>query len=165
MPRQRTLFLVRHAPAEERGEKWPDDSRRPLTPAGVSSMRRIVRGLRRFDVEVDLILTSPFERAARTAEVLSAGLPSRADVIALPALAPGTTPERTAAALGPYGRHSALALVGHEPDLGRLAGWLIGANTPLVFKKGGVCRIDLVDWPPGRTGQLIWLATPKMLRD
>ncbi len=128
-------------------------------------MRRIVRGLRRLDVKVDLVLTSPYLRAVATAELVSAGLPGSPDIVTLPALAPDTTPERTAEALSPYGRHGALALVGHEPDLGRLGGWLIGANTPLVFKKGGVCRIDLIDWPPARAGQLIWLATPKMLRD
>ena len=30
------LYLIRHGIAEERGEDWPDDSKRPLTPDGIS---------------------------------------------------------------------------------------------------------------------------------
>jgi phosphohistidine phosphatase SixA len=67
-------------------------------------------------------------------------------------------------ALAPYGAHRAIALVGHEPDLGLLAAWLLGAREPLVFKKGGIARIDTVAWPPNRTGTLQWLATARMLR-
>ena len=33
--------------------------------------------------------------------------------------------------------------MGHEPDLGQLAAWLIGARAPLTFRKGGVARIDI----------------------
>jgi phosphohistidine phosphatase SixA len=57
-----------------------------------------------------------------------------------------------------------VALVGHEPGLGELAAWLIGARNPLTFRKGGVCRIDVPDQTAGRNGQLVWFATPKMLR-
>ena len=32
------------------------------------------------------------------------------------------------------------------------------------FKKGGVCRIDIPASSPHGSGQLIWLATPRMLR-
>jgi phosphohistidine phosphatase SixA len=56
-----------------------------------------------------------------------------------------------------------MALVGHEPDLGLLAAWLLGARQPLPFKKGGVARIDVASWPPQRNGQLRWLASPKIL--
>jgi phosphohistidine phosphatase SixA len=55
-------------------------------------------------------------------------------------------------------------LVGHEPDLGLLAGWLIGSKSPLPFRKGAACRIDLRSWPPDQGGSLIWFATPRMLR-
>ena len=54
--------------------------------------------------------------------------------------------------------------VGHEPDLGQFAVWLIGAKQPLQFKKGGVARIDLESLSRPREGQLIWMATPRLLR-
>jgi hypothetical protein len=41
---------------------------------------------------------------------------------------------------------------------------LVGAKAAFAFKKGGMCRIDVQKLPPAGTGQLVWLATPKMLR-
>ena len=61
-------------------------------------------------------------------------------------------------------RKARVALVGHEPNLGELAGQLIGARTPLEFKKGGICRIDFDMLPPKGGGMLRWFLTPKMLR-
>ena len=31
-------------------------------------------------------------------------------------------------------------------------------------EKGGVCRIEVTALPPARQGQVVWHATPKMLR-
>jgi phosphohistidine phosphatase SixA len=61
-------------------------------------------------------------------------------------------------------RKGRVALVGHEPNLGELAAELIGAKTPLEFKKGGICRIDFDILPPKGTGLLRWFVTPRMLR-
>ena len=61
-------------------------------------------------------------------------------------------------------RQARVALVGHEPNLGELAAQLIGARTPVEFKKGGICRIDFDMLPPKGGGMLRWFVTPKMLR-
>ena len=42
--------------------------------------------------------------------------------------------------------------------------WLIGSHEPLVFKKGGIARIDVKSMPPDQNGTLVWHATPRMLR-
>ena len=34
------IYLVRHAIAAERGEEWPDDSKRPLTERGIGRFGR-----------------------------------------------------------------------------------------------------------------------------
>jgi len=47
----------------------------------------------------------------------------------------------------------------------QLAARLIGARTPLEFKKGAICRIDFDVPPPKGTGQLRWFVTPRMLRE
>jgi phosphohistidine phosphatase len=159
-----SLYLVRHAIAADRGDQWPDDSVRPVTRQGAARMRRVVRGLAALDVKLDLILTSPLLRATQTAELLAAGLRPAPRVREAPALALGSTPAKVAELLGEQASAHQIALVGHEPALGELAAWLIGARTALPFKKGGVCRIDVPALPPGRSGQLVWLATPKMLR-
>ena len=41
MPGPYELYLVRHGLAEERGDAWPDDTKRPLTDEGISRMRSI----------------------------------------------------------------------------------------------------------------------------
>ena len=159
-----SLYLVRHAIAAERGPKWPDDAKRPLTHKGAARMRQVVRGLRALGVEIDLVLTSPLVRARQTADLLVEGLGSAPALDVAPALAPEETPPAVAAALARHATANRIALVGHEPALGLLAAWLIGAREPIAFRKGGVCRIDVPALPPGRNGQLVWLATPKMLR-
>ena len=42
------LYLVRHAIAAERGEEWPDDSKRPLTETGITRFKEAVEGLASF---------------------------------------------------------------------------------------------------------------------
>jgi phosphohistidine phosphatase len=163
--REHRLYLVRHAIAGERGPQWPRDEERPITKEGAARMREIVKGFRRLDESIDLILTSPLVRARQTADILAAGLSPAPAIRAFAALAPGSSPPQVVAALSALRtRAEGIALVGHEPGLGLLAAWLINARTPPPFKKGGICRIDLDDWPPARGGRLIWLATPKMLR-
>ena len=74
------LYLVRHAIAAERGPKYPDDTLRPLTPAGSKRFSKSVPGLIEMDVVIDFVLTSPLVRARETAQLLAARLkpkPSR----------------------------------------------------------------------------------------
>ena len=160
-----SLYLIRHAIAAERGEKFPDDALRPLTPEGAGKMRFGARGFGAMGVELDVLISSPLIRALSTAEIVQRGLSRRPKVLSAPALAPGGTPVKLGDTLAKFGEHHSLGLVGHEPDLGRFAAWLIGAAQPLPLKKGGACRIDLADWPPApKQGTLVWFATPKMLR-
>jgi phosphohistidine phosphatase len=159
-----TWYLVRHAIAAERGEDWPDDDERPITHDGAARMRRGVDGLRELDMKVDVVLTSPLVRAVETAELLVAGLKPAPAMQVLAVLAPGNAPAKMADALTSISAERGLAVVGHEPGLGELAAWLIGARTPLPFKKGSVCRIDFDGSPTARSGRLVWFATPKMLR-
>ena len=81
------------------------------------------------------------------------------------ALAPAGTPAGVMQELAKYLRKGRIALVGHEPNMGELAARLIGARTPLEFKKGAICRIDFDVPPPKGTGQLRWFVTPRMLRE
>jgi phosphohistidine phosphatase len=165
MAAARTLFIIRHAIAAERGEKWPDDAERPLTHQGAARMREAVKGLAALGAAPEIVVTSPLVRAAATAEILARGIDPPPRIVTAPALAPGGSPAAVADALGPHARARVIAIVGHEPALGELAAWLIGARQPLAFKKGGACRIDFPEWPPApRQGTLVWLATPKMLR-
>ena len=158
------LYLVRHAVAAERGPEWPDDSVRPVTPAGASRFRKGVEGLAAFGVEIDIVFTSPFVRCRQTADLLAAGMPGKPRVQAIDALAPGGGHQAVIAEVTRLARRPRIALVGHEPDIGHLASRLIGLKRPLEFRKGAVCRIDVDGLPPGGPGQLRWFAPPRMLR-
>jgi phosphohistidine phosphatase len=164
------LYLVRHAIAAERGPKYPKDDIRPLTRVGKARMKEVVAGWRKLKPRLDLILTSPLVRAQSTAEIVRDGLRDNVRLERFLTLAPGHRPIEVVAALaqlakpGKRKKPSVIALVGHEPDLGQLAAWLIGAREPVPFKKGGIARIDIIELPPKQNGQLIWHATPKLLR-
>ena len=160
----KTLLLVRHAIAEARGPAWPDDTIRPLTKKGEVRMREIARRLKALGETADVVVTSPLKRAKDTALILMRAWSSSSDVEELDALAPGHTSAQTMAAVADEVTGDRIALVGHEPDLGQFAAWLIGAKHPVPFRKGGVARIDLEDLARPREGQLVWLATPKLLR-
>lgn len=162
--RTRTVYLVRHAIAAERGEKYPDDTVRPLTRDGANRMRKGAGGFATLNPGVEAILTSPLVRARRTAEILATVLGPDIPIELCDELSPGQPPSDVSRALAAYASRHVVALVGHEPDLGELAAWLIGAREPIPLKKGAIARIDVSAFPPGRTGRLIWLATPKMLR-
>jgi phosphohistidine phosphatase len=158
------IYLVRHAIAAERGEDWPDDTKRPLTERGIDRFKESVTGLKELDAVIEEIFTSPLVRARQTADLLAAGVSGRPSVKLLDALAPGHPPATVVAQLAKVAKRRCLALVGHEPDLGELAAHLIGARQPLPFKKGGICRIDLAGLTAKAGGTLVWFVTPKILR-
>lgn len=158
------LYVIRHGLAEERSEAWPDDNKRPLTPDGVSRMRKATRGLANLGVTIDIVLTSPLVRARQTAEIVAGGLEPRPSLINIDSLAPDGSYAAIIADLEKHGRRQRIALVGHEPSIGDLAARLIGSRHALEFKKGAICRIDLDEVPPVSPGDLRWMLTPKILR-
>ncbi|NOT46078.1 MAG: phosphohistidine phosphatase SixA [Acidobacteria bacterium] len=159
-----TLYLVRHAIAEERGSAWPDDTLRPLTTRGTRRFVAGARGLSWLGVRLDQILTSPLVRTRQTADVLARVNEGHPLIEPVPALAPEHEADATLRALAAVARGAAVAVVGHEPGLGELAAHLIGARRPLEFRKGGICRIDVGDLSGRQAGRLVWALTPRVLR-
>jgi phosphohistidine phosphatase len=161
------LYLVRHAIAFEPDQsQWPDDRERPLTSGGEKRFRRAARGLSELVSSVDIVLSSPFRRAWRTAELLEkdAGWPKPVECEALEA---GRAPAEVLQALQAYIAFNSVALVGHEPSLHELASYLLTAeanHAQLQFRKGGVARLSIdASLRPG-SATLVWLLTPKVLR-
>lgn len=147
------VYVVRHAVAEERDAgRWPDDALRPLTADGEHSFRRAAHGLRELVPAVDVLLSSPYVRAWRTAEILyeETGWPAPERCAELEAWRP---PEDVLPVVA--GRGS-VAVVGHEPMLSGLLGLLLRTEIAIDFKKGGVVLVE--------DGRLRWYATPKILR-
>jgi phosphohistidine phosphatase len=164
MPGPYELFLIRHGVAEERGDAWPDDSKRPLTAEGTSRLRKSARGLARLGVVFDVILTSPLVRARQTADVVASVYDPRPHIVTAESLAPGGAYHALLTELEKQTRRTRIALVGHEPGLGELAARLAGSRHPLELKKGALCRIDVEALPPTGPGTLRWLLTPRIMR-
>ena len=158
------MYLVRHAIAADRGDEWPDDSKRPLTEAGINRFKEAVDGLAWLDVGIDEIFTSPLVRAKQTATLLAHGLGNKTSVKTLDALAPGHSARQVMNDLSHAAKYHRIALVGHEPGLGELAAHLIGSPRALPFKKGGVCHIAIQGLTSRRPGELVWFLPPKVLR-
>ena len=158
------LYLIRHGLAEERGEAWPDDTKRPLTDRGIARLRKTGRGLVNQGVTFDVVLTSPLVRARQTAETIASAYDVRPPIVTAEAFAPGGTWAAITAELEKHSRRTSIAIVGHEPDIGELAGRLIGSKQAVLFKKGAICRIDVEALPPTAPGLIRWFLPPKMLR-
>jgi phosphohistidine phosphatase len=159
------LYLIRHGVAADRGEEFPDDSKRPLTSSGIARLRKEAKALDALGVGFDHIITSPLVRTRQTADVFVEMLKSKPSLSMSDALAPAGAPTAVVQELGKHMRKARIALVGHEPNIGELAARLIGARTPIEFKKGAICRIDFEVFPPKGIGQLRWFITPRMLRE
>ena len=158
------LYLIRHGIAEERGPEWPDDSKRPLTGEGVTALKQEAKALAALGTAFDLIVSSPLTRAQQTAKVFADYLPGKPAVELSDALTPAGTPAEVMQEIARYASKGRLALVGHEPNIGELAAVLIGARSPIEFKKGAVCRIDFDGLPPKSIGMLRWFVPPRILK-
>ena len=164
MPGPYELYLIRHAVAEERGDEWPDDAKRPLSDDGASRMRKAARGLDRLGVTLDVVVTSALVRAKQTAELVAGAMNPRPPIVTADSLAPGGNYQEIIADLEKQAKRARIAIVGHEPGIGEFAARLIGSRHSIEFKKGAVCRIDVDALPPSGPGDLRWLLTPKILR-
>ena len=81
----------------------------------------------------------------------------------VPWLEPGTVSGAAYAGLATLEPVRSMAVVGHEPELGHLAAWLIEADAPIAFKKGAIACFELTDWPPDPPAQLLWFMPSKVL--
>jgi phosphohistidine phosphatase len=158
------LYLIRHGVAEERGEAWPDDGKRPLTTKGMSKLRTAVRGLVRLGVSFDVVVSSPLVRTRQTAEIVAGGLEPHPHITLLESLAPGGSITAVLTDLEKFAKRGRIALVGHEPAIGELAARLVGSRHAIPFKKGAVCRIDIDALPPAGPGELRWFLPPRVLK-
>jgi len=159
------IILFRHGPAEARDPaRWPEDAERPLTPRGEKRTRLAALGLRRIERSIGRLMTSPFKRADRTARILSRVL-EVGTVETVAVLAPGGSAKKIIEALNSAPRVDTIVVVGHQPDLGTLAGLLLfNSNEALLsIKKAGACgiRFESAVHPGG--GKLEWVAPPNML--
>jgi phosphohistidine phosphatase len=159
------LFVIRHAIAAD-AEPGQDDAARKLTPEGARKFRQVVQGIRELDWMFDRVLTSPWQRALETTELLAPVTDGQTIVTDL--LVDKPRPELfalIAEATATRKRH-ATAVVGHEPWLSELVAWLAFGDPrhgeALDLKKGGIVWLEGSSVPGGMGLRAI--LPPKFMR-
>jgi phosphohistidine phosphatase len=161
------LLLNRHAHAGDRDPaQWPDDRERPLTDKGRKVQRDVSRTLRKLDLTPTLVLTSPWLRAAQTAEILVEDARVARPAVPCEPLAQEPDLIRLADFVGEQSGESIVAMVGHSPWMEELASLLLAGSVRhlrIDFPKSGVLALDLGALEPA-AGELRFFLRPKMAR-
>jgi phosphohistidine phosphatase len=148
------VYLVQHAEARKREE----DPTRALSEEGWRDLERVSNTLRVKDIEVAAILHSGKLRAEQTAEKLSEVVGSSGGVGETDGLAPLDDPNIWSGRL--EAELNDVMLVGHLPQLSRLAGLLLAGDPNrkvISFRNGGVTcleRNEEGNW------SVEWIVTP-----
>jgi phosphohistidine phosphatase len=160
------LYIVRHGIAIDRQDpKCPPDPERYLTEEGVEKTKQVAKGVAALGITGDLFLTSPYVRAVQTAEIFASALDyAKQKIRRTDLLLPGGEPSHLLRELARDKQASTVFLFGHAPQLDDVLATALGAKKHITtLKKAGVAFLELKRLSPP-IGQLVWLATPKMLR-
>jgi phosphohistidine phosphatase len=157
------LYVIRHAEAVPLGEGGvSQDEDRPLTDKGFAQARRLAMELQDRSIQPGLLVSSPLLRARQTAEgMLQHWAPPTPGVQICEHLAPGGSRRKLARFLEELGIDP-VAVVGHQPDLGQLIGWLIGSKKAQIdLAKAGVALLSCPEQPRKGSAALVWLVSPE----
>jgi phosphohistidine phosphatase len=138
-----TLDLLRHG--EARATAAGGDAARPLSLHGSQAIERLGRHLGTLHWQPGRAFTSPLLRAQQTAALVLLSARVAVTPEARPQLLPESAPPEVAAmlvqALAP---EEHVLLVGHQPLLGDLVGWLIGQDAGAITP-GQLMRLTFAD--------------------
>jgi phosphohistidine phosphatase len=159
------LYLVRHGIAVDRTDpKAPAEAERPLTARGVQKTRSAALGLRALGAKPDVMITSPFVRAAQTAEIFAEALGFPLDKIRVSeSLKPAENPADILKEIS-HLKAKEVACFGHAPHMDLLIAQLAGARGAFTgLKKAGAACFEQAT--AHTRWELRWILTPKVLRD
>ncbi|MGC1903364.1 MAG: phosphohistidine phosphatase SixA [Candidatus Acidiferrum sp.] len=160
------LYIVRHGIAIDREDpKSPPDPDRYLTEEGVEKTKQVAKGIAALKIKADLLISSPYVRAMQTAEIFATALDyGKQKIRRCDLLLPGTEPSLFYKELAKEKQSGTIFCFGHAPQLDALIAAGLGSKRQITsLKKAGVAMLELKRLNPPN-GQLLWLATPKLLR-
>jgi phosphohistidine phosphatase len=161
------LYILRHGIAIDRGTPgYSSDSERPLTPKGERRLWQVAEAMEALELSFDLILSSPYVRARRTAEIVAEAFDARKKLEFSADLVPDGSTKKLIQflnALQPVPND--ILLVGHEPYLSGLISLLASGQEILAvtMKKGGLCKLEAGSLKHGRCASIEWLLTPRQM--
>ena len=154
------IIIARHSSAEDKADS-KEDADRILTAEGREQADVLGRVIAATIGPLDALWTSPLMRALQTAGIASKHLNVKPTVE--PTLAISGDLEQ----LGWKMQREALGtlmLVGHQPDLGRLAARLLGFVSELSLKKAGCCIVETKD-PAKPVGRAVATLDPRQYHE
>jgi len=160
------LYLIRHAWADhDDNSAWPDDRQRPLNAAGQARFAALIGLLAERGFRPQMIATSPLVRCRQTADLVAAGIEPPPVIEERAELAPDSDLSKILRWTRKQARgHDQVAWVGHAPDIGDLASWLIGGRPGSIdFAKGAIAALRFAALPEIGAGRLRWMVTAKSL--
>lgn len=144
----RELLIIRHAKSD-----WSDDSLedfdRPLSDKGKKQACKMGHWLAEHDLIPDLILASPAQRAQQTLSRMTRHWDTKPDIIEEPRLYEADLDTLLDIVRHLPDRHR-IAIVGHNPGLEDLLGWLTGNNEDGRLSTCAIAHLIL----PGDLSQL-----------
>jgi phosphohistidine phosphatase len=156
------IYILRHAAAEVRGPGIRD-AQRQLTTEGKQELNAILKRARAAGVSPQAILTSPWSRALETARMAGKALRC-GHVMETEALLPDVPPLQVLREIRAVRNAQEVMVAGHEPQLSRLAAFLLEAPLAVDLKKSALMRIDIQEKEGPPRGVLKWMLTPRLVR-
>ncbi|MDX1608619.1 MAG: histidine phosphatase family protein [Halofilum sp. (in: g-proteobacteria)] len=142
------------------------DADRPLSAEGATEMEQIAAGLAVLQRPPQVVVSSPYRRAVESARKVAAafgGVTVETDA----GLAAGADPEQLLAVVAAHcaGDRGGVAVVGHEPDLGRFVSLaLAGAGRSFcALRQGAACLLEFPAVPRAGNATLEWALEPAQL--
>lgn len=158
------IHLLRHGIAEPRETGKPDE-RRALTRLGKQKLAVVLKRIAKAGAEPSVIWTSPLRRAVETAEIAAKILSYGDELVETETLLPDAKAAATWGELQKAPRDSELVLVGHEPQMSRLAAFLLGSpGLRIDLKKAGWVRIRIDRVTASPHGVLEWVVAPRLAK-
>jgi phosphohistidine phosphatase len=151
---------MRHADAEAK-KPGMSDFDRELTEIGREMTQKVALGLKRMNIEFELLGASPLVRAVQTAEIILEVFGIEKEVLKINELIPGSDFKLLLDVLKSL-RVGSLFLVGHEPHLGDFLSWVLGLPGRIEFKKNSVACVEISSFVQSG-GNLRWFIHPEQI--
>jgi phosphohistidine phosphatase len=156
------VYVLRHGIADDAKPGEPDSSR-ALTAEGRKKLASVLERAKKAGAAPSVILTSPYLRAKQTARLAAQVFGCEGAVSETSALVPSGSPELVWDEISEYRSEEQLMVVGNEPLLSELVGYLLDSPSLQVdMRKASIVSISLESLRGGPRGVLQWMITPKL---
>ncbi|MCU0227733.1 MAG: histidine phosphatase family protein [Bryobacterales bacterium] len=157
-----TLFLLRHAIAEDRSSTGLDRDR-ALTPEGIERLTHVLRIAASAGVRPAVILSSPYLRANQTAQHAHKLLKCKQPIVLTDALTPNASPLSAWDEIRLHEQAQSVLAVSHDPLISSLFSYLLGVSQYVhSFKKAGLAKFEFIRTGARPSCEVQWILTPAL---